>query len=277
MIMVDGMQFIETDLFFESTNDVISSKIGIESLEIEEGSKSIDESKEIHVLGVRVRIGNRPIVTNLRKLLESIHSTLPPSINVLFKDKEVYTIVHAIGVTRLKGKGKVKELHYDAEMIGDKEAWNSFQTVDLIPHTRFKETIRSNINFSGGLSISGNAIVDLPEDISNQLLQEYVSVGGALNLQLSNSNSFIGKFTYSLKYPVVISTGIASNGCHWVLKPDEEGTPLLGDQLLVQVISVPKGTDQITYNIKAIVIVAQGLLYKQSSKETNLAKVRVFL
>ena len=264
------MKFIEQELYFE--NAELSNGI---PFEVEPNSKSLELSVnkregETEIFGVRVRLGNQPIVTNLRKLLERIHGTLPPKMEVLFQEKEVYTIVHAIGVTRLQGKAKVDELHYDAEMVDvSGEVIQGIQTIDLIPHTRFKETVSTNINFGGSLSVSGNAMAEIPEQLSNHLLEEYVSVGGAMDLQLSTSSSFVGKFTYSLKFPVVISTGIASNTCHWVLKPDEEHTPLLGDQLLVQTVAVPKGTDSIRFRVKGTVKVDKGMFFKQQTQCTD--------
>jgi hypothetical protein len=264
------MKFIEQELYFE--NAELSNGV---PFEVEPHSKSLKLSvnkrdRETEILGVRVRLGNQPIVTNLRKLLERIHGTLPPKMELLFQEKEVYTIVHAIGVTRLKGKAKVDELHYDAEMIdASGEVIQGVQTIDLIPHTRFKDVVKANVSFGGGLSVSGNAMTEIPEEFSNHLLEEYVSVGGAMNLQLSTSSSFVGKFTYSLKFPVVISTGIASNTCHWMLKPNEDQTPLLGDQLLVQTVAVPKGTDKIKFRVKGTVKVDKGLFFKQHTQHTD--------
>lgn len=272
------MKFIEQELYFD--NAELSN---VTPFEAKPHSKSIklsvkERGGQTEILGVRVRLGNQPIVTNLRKLLERIHGTLPLNMEVLFQEKEIYTIVHAIGVTRLHGKAKVDELHYDAEMIdASGEIIQGAQTIDLIPHTRFKEVMSANVNFGGSLSVSGNAMVEIPEQLSNHLLQEYASVGGAMNLQLSSSNSFVGKFTYSLKFPVVISTGIASNTCHWVLKPNEAQMPLLGDQLLVQTVAIPKGLNAIRCRVKGTVKVDKGLLFKQHTKYTDVHELEVRL
>jgi len=272
------MNFIEQDLYFEQFEEK-------ENLDYFGGSREksiepeiVSREGEANLLGLRVRLGNQPIVTNLRKVLESVHGTLPSQLAHQFQNKEIYTIVHAVGVTRLKGSTKVDELQYDAEMIDDEgKVLNQVQTIDLIPHTRFREVMKANVSFEGGLSVSGNATAEIPKGLINSLLEEYLPIGGAINVQLSNSNSFIGKFTYSLKYPVVISTGIASNTCHWVLKPDEDQTPLLGDQLMVQTVAVPKSQNKIRFRMKATVKVDKGLFYKQQTKETEEYEVEVGL
>lgn len=272
------MKFIEQDLYFEafetSGRIALSKSISEKSI----GSGITPRKGEANVLGLRVRLGNEPIVKNLRVILESIHGTLPPQLAHQFQEKEVYTIVHGIGVTRLKGSAKVDEIQYEAEMIDESgQTLTGAQTIDLIPHTRFREVMKANIHLQGGLSVSGNASAELPDGLLNNLLDEFVNVGAAINIQLSNSSSFVGKFTYSLKFPVTISTGIASNTCHWVLKPDEENTPLLGDQLLVQTIAVPKAIKKIKFRIKGTVKADQGLFYKQQVKETDWYEVEVDL
>lgn len=273
------MKFIEQDIYFEEfeKSDQIALNTG------DRFEKSINYGtpqrvEETNVLGLRVRLGNQPIVKNLRVVLEGVHGSLPSQLKHQFQEKEVYTIVHGIGVTRLKGRAKVDELQYDAEMIGESgKVLSGAQTIDLIPHTRFREVVRANVNLQGGLSVSGNASAELPDGLLNNLLDEFVDVGAAMKIQLSNSSSFIGKFTYGLKYPVVISTGIASNTCHWVLKPDEENTPLLGDQLLIQTIAVPKELQKIRFRIKGTIKADQGLFFKQQVKETDWYEVEVIL
>ncbi len=276
--IVGHTKYIEQTLYFKEIQTKDELKLDKEPLSKSAGTIPRHRTGSAEVLGIHLQLGNQPIVTNLRKVLESIHGVLPPKMEALFQEKEIYTIVHAVGITRLEGSAKVDELHYEAEMIDeDGNTLKDAQTIDLIPHTRFKQVIKANVNFEGSLSVNGNAMAKLPESLTKGLLQEYVSVGGAMHLQLSNSNSFVGKFTYSLKYPVVISTGIASNRCQWVLKPDKIKTPLLGDQLLVQTISVPKSKSKIRFMLKGMVKVGNGFFSKQLTKETDEYEVEVGL
>ena len=98
-----------------------------------------------------------------------------------------------------------------------------------------------------------------------------------MQIQLSSNASFIGKFNLSVKYPVVQSVGIASNSCSWVLSPDEKKTPLLGDQVLVQTIAVPKGVDGLTYSAYGVVKVDRGLFHFQEQKRTQEYQIAVKL
>ena len=96
-----------------------------------------------------------------------------------------------------------------------------------------------------------------------------------MKIQLSSNAGFVGKFTYSLKFPVIQSAGIASNFCNWILNPID--TPLLGDQLLIQTIAVPKGTEKITYKVKGVCKADKGLFWKQQTMETEEYNIRVDL
>ncbi|HNW97774.1 MAG TPA: hypothetical protein PKK00_05100 [Bacteroidales bacterium] len=267
------MKYFEQKLEFKEPLQLQSSDL-IKSF----SDNSIPTLKKLHgdaqEAGIIVRLGNEPIVRNLEEVLTLSNSEVPPEIKVLFNKCKIFTIVHAIGAIRVEGKAHVNELQYHAEVITSD---GNFQTIDLLPNTRFKEVFKANINFSGSMSANGNFGIEIPDVLKNNLSTKYLSLGGDMKIQLASEASFIGKFTYSVKFPVVQSIGIASNKCSWVLNPDEEQTPLLGDQLLVQTIAVPKEANSIKYNIYGVLKVDRGLWWKQQTKNTDVYSVDVSL
>ena len=222
------------------------------------------------ILGIKVRLGNEPIVKDIKKLYEYSSKAIPADLQVLFEKKDIYLIIHAISAVRLSGKAKVEELQYNAEIIE-----KGSQTIDLLPNTAFKELARINLGFEGSLSGNGNFSATLPATLTQSLLQNEITLGGDMKIQLSSNAGFVGKFTYSLKFPVIQSAGIASNFCNWILNPID--TPLLGDQLLIQTIAVPKGTEKITYKVKGVCKADKGLFWKQQTMETEEYNIRVDL
>lgn len=259
------MNFFEDELLFNeelSIKDTMLKGVFNTEKALIELSESISSPTE--VLGIKVRLGNMPLVYNLKKLIEQGGGALHPAIAATIDQKDFYLIIHAIGAIRTQGKARVDELQYFAET----KEHLGLQTIDLIPNTRFKEVFKANVNFEGALSASGQALVDIPADLTQNLIPQFVNIGGNMQVQLSTSASFIGKFTFNIKLPVIQSSGIASNSCSWVLNPDEDKTPLLGDQLLVQSIMVPKGTQVLKYKIYGLVKVDRGLLWKQQQKQT---------
>lgn len=267
------MNFLEQNLDFSEEFDIEESPL-VSSFD----KQALDSLRQLHgdteEAGITVRIGNSPIVRNLYELIKAANATVPPEIAVLFNKSDIYTIVHAIGAIRTKGRASVDELQYHAEVINPAI---QVQTIDLLPSTRFKEVFNANISFSGSMLADGNFGSEVPEILSSNLLPSYLSFGGDMKVQLSSNASFIGKFTYSVKFPVIQSMGIASNKCSWVLNPDEDKTPLLGDQLLVQTIAVPKGNPSLRYKIHGVLKVNRGLWWRQQTKNTNVFTVDVKL
>lgn len=223
-----------------------------------------------NILGITVRLGNEPIVKDLKKLYEYSAKTIPPDLQVLFEKKDIYLIVHAISAIRLSGSAKVDELQYNAEVI-EKGA----QTIDLLPNTTFKELATINLGFEGALSGNGNFSATLPATLTQALLPDEITLGADMKIQLSSNANFVGKFTYSLKFPVIQAAGISSNFCTWVLNPQDK--PLLGDQLLIQTLAIPKGTEKITYKIKGVCKADKGLFWEQQILETSEHKIEIDL
>lgn len=222
------------------------------------------------VLGITVRLGNEPIVKDLKKLYEYSAKTIPPDLQVLFQKKDIYLIVHSISAIRLSGSAKVDELQYIAEIIE-----KGMQTIDLLPNTSFNDFATINWGFEGSLSGSGNFSATLTDALTQSLLQDEITLGGDMKIQLSTNAGFVGKFTYSLKFPVIQSAGIASNFCNWILNPQDN--PLLGDQLLIQTVAVPKGTEKITYKTKGVCKADRGIFWKQQIMETAEYRVEIKL
>ena len=77
-------------------------------------------SNDTHLLGIRVRLGNRPIVTRLNDYITRWHKALPPQLEAI----DLYTVVHAIGALRVEGRASVKQLQYHAAFSAPAELGN---------------------------------------------------------------------------------------------------------------------------------------------------------
>ncbi len=256
------MDFYEEELFFDG--DIAKEK-GI----FDPDKTTAEEEPEL--LGLKTRIGNRPIVYNLQQLFDLAKKKLPPELEVQFQTHNIYLITHAVGIMRTKGSAKVVELQYNAEITSSMEA----QTIDLFPKTKFIDRFKIETGLSGTIMAAGNFSAEVPDELKNSLSGTSLTLGGELNLELSTNTKFVGKINYSIKLPVVQSSGIASNKCSWVLKPDEN--PLLGDQLLIQTIAVPKEVKTLSYSVKGLVKISKGWLRKVEEKETTTQIINIKL
>ncbi|WP_293957374.1 MULTISPECIES: hypothetical protein [unclassified Sphingobacterium] len=256
------MDFYEEELFFNSN---IEKEKGIFDSDI------IGLEKEPELLGVKTRIGNCPIVYNLQQLFDLAQKKLPPELEVQFQTNNIYLITHAVGVIRTKGSSQVVELQYNAEITSSLES----KTIDLFPKTKVIDRFAIESGLSGTVMAAGNFSAEVPDELKNSLSGTSLTLGGELNLELSTNTKFVGKINYNIKLPIVQSSGIASNKCTWVLKPDEN--PLLGDQLLIQTIAVPKKVKTLNYSVKALVKIRQGWLHKTQEKETTTQIINIEL
>lgn len=221
------------------------------------------------ILGINVRIGNKPLVYDLKVLAGKGRKR---SALRLDKHRDHYLVVHTIGALRTSGKSTLNELQYFAEALH-----GSLQTIDLIPATHFKTRLSSGLQLEGSLSVNGETSLDIPTELLQSLLPKVIPIGANMQLQLSASADFAGKFSFRIQSPVVQSMGIGSSFCSWVLNPDEHRQQLLGDQLLIQSISVPKGTKEIIYKVSALARVYKGILQSFEEKRTPEFKLHVTL
>lgn len=258
------MTYFETELVFtpekQDSKNITKSRSGLPNGK-EPGTRQAE------VLGITLRLGNRPLVYNLKQLCQ--RSGKPG----LLSDQDHYLVVHSISALRTQGNARVDELQYFATATEP----GLMQTIDLIPKTRFNEIVRADLNLDGCLDLFGQFSLDVPSAMMDQLLDEFIEMGAGIKLQLSTSSRFIGRFVYSLRIPVVQASGIGSDCCSWILKPDENKTPLLGDQLLIQSIAVPKGTMKVAYTISGLVKADRGIFWKQREKRTSECIIEVNL
>lgn len=230
-----------------------------------------DSEDQPEILGITVRLGNKPIVYNLKDLMELAGTKPSPEFELQFRNNDVYTITHAIGVIRTQGKAKVKELQYNAEIITE----GDIRTIDLLPNTKFRKVFEVNSNLQGAFEGRGKFSAEIPDELVKSLSGKNIDLGGDVNLELSTNSNFIGKLNFSIQLPMVQASGVATNKCTWVLNPD--ANPLLGDQLMVQTIAVPKGLNDISYKVKGLIKVDKNLFTHIQQKETSTQIISITL
>ncbi len=250
------MQYIDTDLIFDETPSTIKSG-GIFNLPPTTENNNNPASE---VLGIKLRLGNQPLVYDLNKLQRQTDKTTSHTSEA---GTRIFMVVHAISALRTQGKAKVEELHYSALCSNPSD----LRTIDLIPQTKFNQVFKGSLNISGALGLSGQASLGVPSIIAETLLNEFVGIGD-LKLQLCTASEFIGKFNLNVYAPVIQSAGIGSNKCDWIINLNEEKTPLLGDQLLIQVIDVPSSCKALHYTISGLVRADKGIFWRQQEIRT---------
>lgn len=225
---------------------------------------------EAQVFDVTMRLGNAPIVKNLYKLFQLKEEQMPPDMKVLYEQKDLYSVVHAIST--ISKNAYIESLRYDAEILDSEGA----QTLDLIPNTKFKEWLSGNMGVEVALSASGNLSAALPEELSKITSWADADLGAGIKLKTDVGGGLAGKFSFSIGWPVVQSMGVASTKCAWLLNP-ETGKPLNGDQLLVQIIAVPKDSKKLKYRISGEITADKGIFWRSQTQKTKPIEVEILL
>ncbi|MGF7039722.1 hypothetical protein [Mucilaginibacter lappiensis] len=221
---------------------------------------------EPEFFGLKIRIGNKPVVRNLKKLIELSNQQLPPEVSVLFENYNIFTVTHAIGVIQISGNASLNELQFNGEIV-DADA----TTIDLLPDTAFKSLLSINGDYEAAMKAGGSFSAKLPNELTNALSGKSISLGGDIDLHLSSNTQFVGKISASIKFPLIIATGKNSSHCSWVIKRDQD--PLLGDQLLIQTVAVAKTCTAMTYKVKATAKVKHGFFKKDSIDTTTISLI----
>jgi hypothetical protein len=212
------MNYIETELVFVPNQ--VPAKTAAKSFGKSPGKKSSQEAPS-ELLGIQLRLGNRPLVYSLAELSrqsgKAILST--PSLG-----QDYYIVVHAMSAMRTQGRARVEELQYFAAATEPAE----LQTIDLFPKTRFNQVVNVDFNLEAGLDLFGEVSLDVPSALLDELIACWVDMGPGLHLQLSASARFIGKFTFSLQVPVVQASGVGLRRLQLDLKAQRTKSAALG-------------------------------------------------
>jgi hypothetical protein len=203
-----------------------------------------------------LQLGDRPYVRSVRKLYELYQKQLPPEIAAL--RGETYLVTHAVGLIAKTGANRIDTVGYMASFE------DHGSTIELFPNTRFKEYFSISAKFEAGVSADGYA--KLPDQVGD-LAKDIINLGAGAELQLSTEAQMVGKLALTIKSPKVQALGNASSTIIWQFNQDDK--PLVGDQVMVQTIVVPKGQEKITLKMQAFAMIDPGIFRRPVKIETD--------
>lgn len=200
----------------------------------------------ISVKDLEISLGDRPVCKNLRRLYELSKREVPSEIEV-FDLYDIWLLTHAIGIIKRENStAKVKSIGYQADFTGAQQVF----TIDLLPRTKFVSTLEISSKTEVALGLEGHAQV--PETVKT-LLEQVEYIGGDASIKLASDNKIVGNLSFSVMTPVIQAVGMGASRCEWIFEEDKE--PLLGDQIMIQTILVPKGTPSITFKARGYAFV----------------------
>jgi hypothetical protein len=218
---------------------------------------------EISIKGLLVRLGNRPLAKNLRSLYEKAHRELPSDLAV-FDSYDLWLVPHSVGILRRHGSALVHAVGYEADFCDAEQVY----TLDMLPQTKFVTLVEGSVQAEADIGIEGNA--ELP-DAAKLFLEATESIGGDARLKLSAETKLLGRISLSVMSSVVQSIGIGKPKIEW--KIDVDDRPLLGDQMLLQTIAVPAGTESLQFRAKAYALIKGNRFRFPAFFETGIVSV----
>ena len=195
---------------------------------------------EIETDRIRLRIGERPIVRNLRALYEKSKRKLPADLEV-FISYDIWLITHSVSIVKEGGFKQIRQVGYQVRFPEKPKV----TVVEVLPQTHFVTKLggsfenEADIQIDGRASIAGS-LTDLLDTVEN------VSFGGKLTL--SQHLNVVARINFSVMTPVIQAVGIGDNGSEWVFNKEEK--PLLGDQLMIQILLTPRRLKKLAFKAR---------------------------
>lgn len=196
---------------------------------------------------VKLRMGERPIVRNLKQLYKKMNKTLPPDLEV-FSAYNIWLIAFGLGIVREAGMREVDRFGFEVAFPETPRV----TVLDLLPQTSFVKRVGGQLKAEAGLSLNGSA--RLPEAVS-QILAQTEALSADAALSLSTDANFVCVLSFSVLTPVITAIGVGGRRAEWLFTKSEQ--PLVGDQHMVVTLLAGKSVEQleITARLSATVSV----------------------
>jgi hypothetical protein len=191
---------------------------------------------------ISIKVGNNPIVYNLKKLYELSGKAVPPEIQV-YTSYDIWIVNFNIAVLKSGGFDNVKQIGFKIKYTEP----DFVNVIETLPKTEFIKLIDGKLSFEGDLGLNGHI---QPPQINLPFLGQEKAIGAGGKLDLSTDNSIVGRLNFSVVSPLIMSVGIGSNSSEWIMNKGEN--PLYGDDItLTNIIMVESGTERI--EVEAVV------------------------
>lgn len=200
----------------------------------------VEEDISISFKGLEIRLGNRPVARNLRQLYHLGHQEFPVSL-AIFDVYDVWLIMHSIAAIRQEGRTPIHALGYEADFLEEDQVY----TIDLLPQPKFSTSLSGKLESNVDLGVEGHA--ELPET-ARAFMDSIQFLGGDAKLKLSSAMQLIGRISFSVMSPLIQAIGIGSSHCQWQFEVEQK--PLLGDQIMLQTVLVPRYTEKLAFKIR---------------------------
>jgi hypothetical protein len=215
-------------------------------------ARHLAASPDVSFRKIRVRIGNRPLVTDLKRLSTGLR--IPEAVRKDFEElrlnHELWVVRYAVGIISEDNERPVNMLGLQVDYGSDDQ---SVVIVDLLPQTKFIKHM--NVGLACDAAIGFNGQLALP---ATNIEVAHVPMEVSGEVKIAPKASALAKVTFSVITSEISAIGVASNYGEWQLQ--KRDTPLVGDQYFYHVLMLDGRTSKVT--AKAAVRVAVGGFFR---------------
>jgi len=198
-----------------------------------------------HHNGYRVKIGENPIVLNVRKL-KALHT--PGKLNWadVFTNWNVHLIAYG-----LSARTEDSEWWRNLDRLGLEVHYEKNAAIlDIFPESSF--TTVATLALDGTLKSAsrgdGGAEVNAPDSSVDKALAS-IKLGAGTSLAISSSTQIVGKIESTLVIPNVQASGFADCEGEWLFH--RRADTLLGERCCVHILRTPKSAREVNVKLRA--------------------------
>jgi len=189
---------------------------------------------------IKIRIGRRPTAKNLRRVYELTGRAVPQDIEV-FRSYDLWLLTNSFSVLKEGGFDQVQQVGFSVFLREEPKC----SVQGILPTSEFIKRLGMDAVVDAHLALSGQLQVpELPAALST--VSESISTGG--DIKVSTDVSLVGRISFSVMTPTIQAIGVGDNQSTWLFQRLSGSRPLLGDQVVTQVIVTPKRLSQLVFD-----------------------------
>lgn len=206
----------------------------------EPGADELGGEPDLDFGNLEVRIGSRPVVTDLGRLYMESKKEMPPEYRATFDGFRLWLVTLRVSSLRLRGLKRLESIAVEIRY----EDRPRVTITDLFPRPQFVKRFgtdasvdfeaRANIDLAGKFQPPGELMA-----AAGSALGAPVNARADGNISLGGKLGMIGHLSCRIATPAIEAVGRGDYWCKWILFRGND-QPLLNDVELSHIVAVPK-------------------------------------
>lgn len=217
---------------------------------------------------IRFRVGRRPVARNLRRLYEIGDRKMPTGLEV-FDAYDLWLLENHFSVLKEGGFEYVQQVGMQVRLAETPRC----TVLSVLPKTEFVKHVGVDLRAEADVAVDGRLSVP---DVAVEFLSTFEELSAGGRLSLSSSASVVGRISFALMSTAIQAIGVGDNESTWCFERLLSGAPLIGDQMVMQVLLTPRRLRKLSLsatvfaNVKTFGFVSNKLTSKELPLEAAL-------